>query len=228
MKWLETHKQLAMLICIIAGVLLCQHFYQNHKERMADKQQTTTDALLKAKDAQISDNHKQFDDFKATVLQEMQSIKTAKQALTVIQPTIPGPAISQGVIKADLPASIQVQLPGDPNTHYTLFNDEQTIALAKNAEQCRIDEAGLTTCQKDKQAMQDKIDGLTKANAAWQKAGTVGRWTAGLGVSKTTNGNYKPAGYLDYRLTHNIGLGFGAVNNAAFANISIHFGGKPK
>jgi hypothetical protein len=76
--------------------------------------------------------------------------------------------------------------------------------------------------------MQEKIDSLTRSNKKWEEAGTVPRWNAMIGISKTREGSYKPAGILSYRVQHNWGLSIGAVNNAVVGGLNINVGGNPK
>jgi hypothetical protein len=227
--WLETHKHLAIVIVCIVGLAFIANQVEKHRERMADKDQSGLQIKLNAADAQISKNDKAFSDFKTEMLEKINGITTAKQGVTVLQPIIQGSA-PQGVTAGQLPAGVQSQLPAGtkPDTHYNLFTDDQTIALAKNAETCKITEVGLSTCAENKLTMQGKIDALTTQNKKWEDAGTVPHWTAMLGVSKTREGGYKPAAMLSYRVTHHTGIAFGAVNNSLVGGININFGGNPK
>jgi hypothetical protein len=238
-KWLETHKHLAIVIVCIAGLAFIANQVEKHRERMADKEQAGLEIKLNAADAQMTKNDKAFSDFKTEMLQQIGDIKTAKQGVTVLQPIMQG-AAPQGVTAGQLSAEAQSQLPAGtrPDTHYNLFTDDQVIGLARNADQCKIDEKGLSTCAADKLTMQGKIDDLIKQNKKWEDAGTVPRWTAMLGVSKTragatapgviSLGGYKPALMLSYRVTHHTGLAVGVVNDALVGGININFGGQPK
>jgi hypothetical protein len=229
MKFLETHKHLAITICCLLGLWFLAHDIESYRERMADKAESGLKVQLTAKDAEIGKRDKDFSDFKTQMMNEIAGIKTAKQGVTVLQPIMQG-AAPQGVTKADLPQSVHKELPPDskPDTHYSLFSDDQVISLAKNAEACRITEAGLSTCEADKRTMQEKIDDLAKQNKKWEDAGTVPRWTLMAGVSKTRDGGYKPAAMLSYRVTHHTGIAFGAVNNALVGGFNFNFGGTPK
>jgi hypothetical protein len=229
MKWLETHKHLAITIACILGLAFILHQWENHKERIADKGQSSLQIQLAAKDAEMDKRDKTFADFKTDMLAKIAGITTAKQGVTVLQPIMQG-AAPQGVTKSELPPSVQSQLPADakPDTHYNLVSDDQIVLLAKKAKACEITEAGLSTCAADKLTLQSEIDKLTKQNKEWADAGTVPHWTFMAGVSKTPTGGYKPAAILSYRVTHHTGIAFGAVNNAAVAGININFGGSPK
>lgn len=229
MKWLETHKHLAIVIVCIVGLAFIVHQFENHRERMADKGQSQLQIKLNAADAQITKNDKAFSDFKAETLQVIAGITTAKQGMTLLQPIMQG-AAPQGVTAGQLPPGVQSQLPAGtkPDTHYNLLTDDQTIALAKSAENCKITEAGLSTCAADKLTLQGKIDDLIKQNKKWEDAGTVPHWSAMLGVSKTRDGGYKPAVVFSYRVTHHTGLAVGAVNNSLVGGVNINFGGTPK
>lgn len=223
LTFIKHHERILIVLLVIIGGLFGQHLWQSHQERLADKQQIATNAIIRTKDADIANRDKAFNDFKETAEKAIAAISTRPQAVTVLQPTVPGTIAPQGVTKSDLPANLQQQLPGAPDTHYTLFTDAQTIALAKNAERCSITEKGLSTCAADKLDMQAKIDALTKANKNWQSL-AIPRWAATIGVTKQQTGSYKPAAFLEYRFTKRFGGTIGAANNALFGGITVHFG----
>lgn len=224
-----THiKHVVITVLILAIGLIGLISYENHKERMADKSQVSTDQLLKVNTDKEKQRDKAFDDFKTSMLQEISGIKTSKQGVTVLQPIMQGTA-PQSVTKSDLPQSLQNQLPNVPSgTKFNLFTDDQVVNLAKASEQCRIDKTGLTVCEENKESMQEQIDSLTRTNRKWEEAGTVPRWNAIIGVSKSRDGSYKPAGVISYRIQHHWGLSVGAANNALIGGININFGGNPK
>lgn len=229
MKWLETHKHLTMLIICVIGLAFIANQVEKHRERLADKEQSGLKVKLASQDEEISKRDKEFSDFKTDTLKALSQITTAKQGVTVLQPIMQG-AAPQGVTAAQLPPQVQSQLPAGtkPDTHYNLFTDDQTIALAKSAGTCKITEEGLSTCAADKLTLQGQITELKKQNKKLVDAGTVPRWTAMLGVSKTRDGGYKPAAILSYRVTHHTGIAFGAVNNSLVGGVNINFGGPPK
>lgn len=229
MSWLETHKHLAITIVCIVGAAFISHQVENHRERMADKGQSGLQIKLNAQDAAMAKSDKAFSDFKTDMLAKIAGITTAKQGVTVLQPIMQG-AAPQGVTAGQLPPQVQSELPAGTklDTHYNLFSDDQVIALARSADNCKITEAGLSTCAANKLTLETQVAELTKQNKKWEDAGTVPHWTAMLGVSKTRDGGYKPAAMLSYRVTHHTGISFGAVNNALVGGININFGGNPK
>jgi hypothetical protein len=228
MNWLQTHKHLAITVVCIVGLAFIANQVEKHRERMADKSQAGLQTKLAAQDAEMSKRDKDYADLKAETLKAIAGITTAKQGVTVLQPIMQGVA-PQGVTAAQLPPSVQNELPAGtkPDTHYNLLSDDQVIGLAKNAETCKLTEAGLSTCAADKLTLQGQIADLQKQNKKWEDAGTVPRWTAMLGVSKSRDGAYKPAAILSYRVTHHTGIAFGAVNNSVVGGLNINFGGKP-
>lgn len=227
MKWLETHKHLAICIACLLGVGIIANGIERHRERIADKNQDGMKAVLAQKDRDIAARDRDFQSFRDDVLKQIEGIKTARQAVTVLQPIMQG-ATPAEIKKSDLPVEAQKNIEGPPDTHLNVLTDEQIKNLAKDEKQCEIDRKGLSTCEENRITMQQKIDALTEQNQRWEDAGTVPRWTAMLGVSKTRDGGYKPAALLSYRITHHTGLAFGSVNNSLVAGINIHFGGKPK
>jgi hypothetical protein len=177
--WLETHKHLAIVLVCIVGLAFIVHQFENHRERMADKDQSGLQSKLNIADTQIAKNDKAFSDFKTEMLEKINGITTAKQGVTVLQPIMQGSA-PQGVTAGQLPPAVQSELPAGtkPETHYNLFTDDQTIALAKNAETCKITEEGLSTCAANKLTMQGKIDALTKQNKEWEVSIHAPTWGA--------------------------------------------------
>jgi hypothetical protein len=221
-------KHLIITVLVIVASLVGLVSYEKYRLTLADKTQTATDKLLKENTDKENQRDKDFNDFKIQALQAIAEIKTAKQGVTVLQPIMQG-AAPQSVAKSDLPPDVQKQLPNTaPDARFNLLTDDQVVNLAKSSKQCDIDKAGLTTCEENKQSMQEKIDSLTRSNKKWEEAGTVPRWNAMIGISKTREGSYKPAGILSYRVQHNWGLSIGAVNNAVVGGLNINVGGNPK
>jgi hypothetical protein len=224
-KWLYSG-----LAVLVLGLLYLAHAYSVRQAR-AEEQQTATGKLIAAKDQALADRDKQFSDFKAQMLQQIADIKTAKQATQVLAPIIvpQGGTAPQTVTKADLPPEVAKTLPGPANASFTLLSEEQMVNLGKREINCRIAEAGVSKCDQDKRDMQEKISKLTEANQAWEKAGAVPRWTAGLGVARAGgNAGYTPVTWIDYRIQPKWGLFAGAENRAVFAGVSINFGATPK
>lgn len=223
---LEKHKTLIIVVLVVIAVLFAQNRYQAHRERLADKQQNTNDTLQKKLDSVLTANEQKFSELEKKLTDEMNGIKTPKQAAVILQPVIGGPTPTT-VSKGDLPVTVQSQLPGDLSTHYTLFTDDQMVALGKNQKQCEIDSEGRKSCEENRAVMQQKIDSLVKTNGQLQGL-IVPRWSLTALVSKQVSGDYKPGVLLGYRVTKNFGLSAGAVNNALTAGVTFNFGGESK
>ena len=214
---------------LILGLLYLSHAY-SVKQAATEASQTAMEKSLAAKDKEMTDrdkaNQAKFD----ALQQRIDDLRTAKQAVQVIQPVVSpaGQIAPQGVTKAELPPDVQKQLPGTPDTHYTLMTDAQLVLLGKRELACQQTEGSLSTCEADKKTMQEKIDALTGQNQKWEQLGVVPRWTAGLGVAKSATNGYTPVAFLDYRIQPKWGLFIGAENKAAFAGVSLHFGATPK
>lgn len=220
---------LAIVAVLVLGVLWLAHAHSVTLAR-AEEAQKATDKVLAAKDQALLDRDKAFQDLRADLLRQIADIKTAKQAVTVLQPIVQGAGqiAPQQVTKADLPPAVQAQLPGDAGTHYTLFTDPQMVLLGQREKTCQLTESGLTKCEADKADMQAKIDSLTAANANWQRVGAVGPWMAFAGVTKDAAGKgYSPALLFGRRITNSIGLMAGVQGNGDLtAGITVNFGGK--
>ena len=205
----KAHKiTLAVAGILLLGALYAVHAYQIAQTR-AEAQQEKTDAILKAKDDALAQRDKDFQDFKAQMLQQIADIKTQKQAITVLQPIISPsgqPAPTQ-VTKGDLPPDVAKTLPGPSNASFTLLSDEQMVKLGQRELSCQITEAGLTKCDADKADYLAQITALKKTNADWAKAGKVGPWIAGLGAARNAAGNgYTPTVLFGRRLNSNLGV----------------------
>lgn len=221
-------KHIIITVLVAVTFLVGLVSYEKHKEKLADKTQSSTDQIIKVNTANELKRDKDFNDFKTQMLQVISDIKTAKQGVTVLQPIMQGTS-PQSVAKSELPQTVQNQLPNvAPETRFNLLTDDQIVNLAKASTQCEIDKAGLATCEENKKSMQEKIDALTKTNRQWEESGTVPRWNAMLLVSKTREGNYKPGGIISYRVQHHIGVSVGAVENAIVGGVNVNFGGSPK
>jgi hypothetical protein len=214
------------VLVIVLGVFIVKHSVAVAR---AEEQQKASDKVIAATTQALTDRDKSFQAFQSQVLQEIAAIQTQKQAVTVLQPIIQpnGQPPPQTVTKAELPANVQAQLPGAPNTNYTLLTDPQVIGLAQNAAQCKLTEAGLTKCDADVLDFKAQIATLTKANLDWQKAGTVGPWgiLAGAAKSNGTGNGWTPAVIINRRLSASWGLWAGAENRALMGGVSWNFGG---
>lgn len=219
---------LGIVAVLVLGVGIAAHMYSVAQTR-AEEQQKATDKVLAAKDQALADRDQQFATFREDMLRQIADIKTARQAVAVLQPVVSqaGQIAPQQVTKADLPPDVQKTLSGAPDTHFTLFNDDQMVLLGQREKSCQLTEAGLSKCDQDKADYLAQIAALKKVNDDWQKAGGVGKWTALLGATKDAAGKgYSPTLLLDYRFTRNVGL-FGGVQGHGdlTAGVSIHFGG---
>lgn len=224
----KLHKiYLAIVGVLVIGVLYAAHAYTMATAK-ADAQQSATNQVIAATDRALADRDKSFEAYKSQVQQQIAAM-TARQAVTVLQPVVSqaGQIAPQQVTKADLPPDVQKTLSGAPDTHFTLFNDDQMVLLGQREKSCQLTEAGLSKCDQDKADYLAQIAALKKVNDDWQKAGGVGKWTALLGATKDAAGKgYSPTLLLDYRFTRNVGL-FGGVQGHGdlTAGVSIHFGG---
>jgi hypothetical protein len=219
-------------LCIVAvlvlGCGLAAHLYHTAQVR-AEVQQSATEQVIAAKNQALADRDKIFNDFKLQMLQQIADIKTAKQAVTVLQPVVSqaGQIAPQQVSKSDLPAEVQKQLPGAANTNYTLLSDSQMVLLGQREKSCQLTESGLTKCEADRQDYIAQITALTKANKDWEKAGAVGPWTilAGAAKSNGTGNGWTPAILVNRRLGPKLGLWAGAENRAVLGGVSFNLGG---
>lgn len=214
-------------------VLIVAYFAISYeiKTVRAEEQQKASDQVIAVKDQAIKDRDTIFTAWKADKDLEIANLQTAKQATQVLAPIIvpQGGTAPTTVTKGDLPPEVAKTLPGASNANFTLLSDNQMVKLGQRELSCQITEGGLKKCDLDKADMQAKIDALTKANRQWQEAGSVPRWTAGLGVARAGgNSGYTPMLFLDYRVQSKWGLFAGAENKAVFAGVSVHFGSSPK
>ena len=226
----KLHKiYLIVSIVLILGLLYLAHAY-SVKQAAAEATQTATEKALADRDKTIAQRERDYQDFKAQMLQQIADIKTAKQGIQILQPIISpqGQAPPQTITKADLSPDAQKAVPGPLNTNLHLFTDEQVINQAKREVSCQITEAGLSKCGQDKADMQAKIDALTKANLEWAKLGVTPRMMVGFGVAKSAENGYTPAILFHYRIQPKLGLGVFAENRAVGGMVTVHFGSTPK
>lgn len=154
-----------------------------------------------------------------------------QQAIDQLEAITSKPATIQSVTKllpVQLPGQIQIQqVDGKPTL--TVSGDPQ-----KNLDKIQEAEASCAKCTID---LTEAIAELTVAKKLIPsltrerddlKSLAIPRWTATLGVTKGQIGSYKPAAFLDYRVTKQWGLTVGAANNSLFGGVSIHFGSTEK
>lgn len=215
---------------LIMGLLYLAHAY-SVKQAATEASQTAMQKALADKDKEMADrdraNQAKFD----ALAQQIIDLKTAKQAVTVLQPIVQpaGGNAPQQVTKADLPPDVQKQLPGAPDTHYTLLTDPQVVLLGKRELACQQTEGNLSTCEADKKTLNEQKSKLAEQNGEWEKLGVVPRWTAGLGIARAGGSSgYTPVLFIDYRVQPKWGMFAGAENRAVFAGLSIHLGATPK
>lgn len=169
----------ALVTALLAGgaVYGAKAFHDEQMARQhAEDQQKASEEIIKAKDQAIADRDKQFQQYSASIDQQIAALKNAKQATAVLQPIIlpQGGAAPATVTKSELPASIQSTLPGAPNTNYTLFSDDQMVNLGKFKLECDKTTAGLTTCQADKADLEAKFNAKTLEATKWEEAAKGG------------------------------------------------------
>jgi len=156
-----TAREKWLIAAIVAGVLaFCGvEWRQDHEARAQAESkiaalQPAVDAAKSdsaAKQKQIDDNNAKSAAREAAIDRQSAQIYTTLQALAVInrnQPQAqPGAPSTAGVSaqKSDLSAAVQKELPDAPS--YSIFTQDQTVAIAKGQESCAKTQDALGNCQ---------------------------------------------------------------------------------
>lgn len=175
---------IAALALIVAGI-----FYGNMvlKDHDAKTRAEATDASTKAAQAQadkaIADRDALLKQYQASIAQQEGNVKTAGQAVQVIEHYIPSPQQAVVVQKADLTPQEQAKLPDAPS--YVVTTQQQAVDTAKTLLQCDATGKALDTCKADLDDTGTKLTAETQDAAVWRLAAKGGtkwqRFRAGLG-----------------------------------------------